>query len=187
VVLVRRLLHSHPDIVVRSSFDLAARASVSTRVVDGYTDTVRRHDALEFGWKPPRPWLPALQAILTVRPHAPPGSELQLSCTYVPPFGLLGKVFDLKRLLRRGARDVIRGYRRCMIAKRGSLVIDHGSYIRIAQSRKRRHLPSVRFTADRFAVLTVEHDHDVLRGVARRHDGIVRQWRIHPGIVALAP
>jgi hypothetical protein len=31
---------------------------------------------------------------LTVRPHAPQGTQLQFSIAYIPPFGALGLAFD---------------------------------------------------------------------------------------------
>jgi hypothetical protein len=63
-------------------------------VVEDFTDTVRRHEAVEFRWAPRLRLFPAAQALLTVRPHAPQGSELQLSIAYVPPFHAFGNFFD---------------------------------------------------------------------------------------------
>lgn len=69
-------------------------SAVSLQVVDDYTDSVRRHEALEFRWRPRSPLFPTGQALLTVRPHAPQGAELQFTVAYVPPFGTAGRVFD---------------------------------------------------------------------------------------------
>lgn len=74
--------------------ELVVASAVSSQVVDDYTDSVRRHEALEFRWRPRSPLFPAGRALLTVRPHAPQGAELQLSVAYVPPFGAIGQVFD---------------------------------------------------------------------------------------------
>ena len=69
-------------------------SNVSVLVVDDYTDSVRRHDALEFRWRPTLTVFPVGRALLTVRPHAPPGTELQFSVTYQPPFKGFGRLFD---------------------------------------------------------------------------------------------
>ena len=50
--------------------------------VEDHTDPVRKHEALEFTWTPQTPMMPRMQGLLTVRPHGPPGSELQLTCWY---------------------------------------------------------------------------------------------------------
>jgi hypothetical protein len=63
-------------------------------VVDDTTDSVRRHDALEITWNPHTRLFPRAQALLTVRPHAPQGTELQLSLVYQPPLGTVGLLFD---------------------------------------------------------------------------------------------
>ncbi len=73
---------------------ILARARFSVLAIEDFTDTVRRHDALEFRWRPSIALLPAARALLTVRPHAPQGTELQLSLAYVPPLGVFGKAFD---------------------------------------------------------------------------------------------
>jgi hypothetical protein len=91
---IASFLEQQPRISVRTAGGLSTHTQFSSRTVEDYTDTVRRQDALEFSWSAPRPWLPPLQAVLTVRPHAPPGCELQLSIAYAPPFGLLGGIFD---------------------------------------------------------------------------------------------
>lgn len=75
------------EIVLRS-------ARLSVMVIDDFTDTVRRHDAVEFRWHPRLSLFPAAQALLTVRPHAPQGTELQLSIAYRPPLGAAGRWFD---------------------------------------------------------------------------------------------
>ncbi|HVA27104.1 MAG TPA: hypothetical protein VNF68_02925, partial [Candidatus Baltobacteraceae bacterium] len=67
---------------------------VAVVVVEDFTDTVRRHDALEFRWYPQSKLFPAARALMTVRPHAPQGTEIQLSISYVPPFGAAGALFD---------------------------------------------------------------------------------------------
>jgi hypothetical protein len=74
--------------------ELVVPATLSVLVTDDFTDSVRRHDALEFAWHPRSAFLPDGRALLTVRPHAPEGTELQFSIAYVPPFGVLGRVFD---------------------------------------------------------------------------------------------
>jgi hypothetical protein len=75
--------------------DGALRAAhFSVLIVNDFTDTVRRHEAVEFRWTPPLHVFPAAQALLTVRPHAPEGTELQLSLAYVPPMRSFGAVFD---------------------------------------------------------------------------------------------
>lgn len=70
-------------------------ARFESLIVDDFTDPVRRHEAVEFRWSPRLALLPAAQALLTVRPHAPQGTELQLSLAYIPPLGGFGSVFDL--------------------------------------------------------------------------------------------
>jgi hypothetical protein len=74
--------------------ELLVETNVSVLVVDDYTDSVRRHDALEFRWRPRLNVFPVGHALLTVRPHAPPGTELQFSVTYQPPFEGFGRLFD---------------------------------------------------------------------------------------------
>jgi hypothetical protein len=74
--------------------ELVVPAPVAVLVTEDFTDTVRRHDALEFQWYPRSFLLPAGRALLTVRPHAPEGTQLQFSIAYVPPFGALGQMFD---------------------------------------------------------------------------------------------
>ncbi|MGB6985970.1 MAG: hypothetical protein WBD74_08385 [Candidatus Aquilonibacter sp.] len=74
--------------------ELLVDTQLSSLVVEDYTDTVRRHDALEFRWHPVSALFPVGQALLTVRPHAPQGAELQFSITYQPPFKAFGRVFD---------------------------------------------------------------------------------------------
>jgi hypothetical protein len=101
--------------------ELVVDSELSSLVVNDFTDTVRRHDALEFRWKPRYGLFPSAQALLTVRPHAPEGTELQFSIAYVPPFGAVGKLFDAligryvarftaRRLLRRMAIEVEHRY-----------------------------------------------------------------------------
>ena len=63
-------------------------------VTNDFTDTVRRHEALEFRWRPRSRLLPEGRALLTVRPHAPQGTELQFSIAYVPPLRTAGRLFD---------------------------------------------------------------------------------------------
>jgi hypothetical protein len=75
--------------------ELVVPTNLSVLVTDDFTDSVRRHDALEFAWHPRSAFLPAGRALLTVRPHAPQGSELQFTIAYVPPFGAFGQVFDV--------------------------------------------------------------------------------------------
>jgi hypothetical protein len=70
------------------------RTRMRVLVVDDFTDQVRRHDALEFRWRPRAVLFPAAQALLTVRPHAPQGTELQLTISYTPPFHGFGALFD---------------------------------------------------------------------------------------------
>ena len=74
--------------------ELLVRTDLSATVVEDYTDTVRRHEALAFQWRPRSAIFPAAHALLTVRPHAPQGTELQLSIAYRPPFKRFGGVFD---------------------------------------------------------------------------------------------
>ncbi len=74
--------------------ELVVPTNLSVLVTDDFTDSVRRHDALEFSWHPRSAFLPDGRALLTVRPHAPQGTELQFSIAYVPPFGAFGQVFD---------------------------------------------------------------------------------------------
>ena len=74
--------------------ELVVEHELSVLVVEDYTDSVRRHDALEFRWQPASALFPIGQALLTVRPHAPQGTELQFSITYQPPFKAAGRVFD---------------------------------------------------------------------------------------------
>ncbi len=69
-------------------------ARFNVLVVEDFTDTVRRHDAVEFRWRPRLALFPGAQALLTVRPHAPEGTQLQLSIAYVPPLGTPGAWFD---------------------------------------------------------------------------------------------
>lgn len=69
--LAEAFMRAHPEI------ELWARR------IDDPTDSVRRHDALEFTWTPKTPLLAELRGLLTVRPHGPPGSEFQLTCWYV--------------------------------------------------------------------------------------------------------
>jgi hypothetical protein len=70
-------------------------ATWSALVVEDFTDSVRRHDALEFRWHHRSKLLPSGRALLTVRPHAPHGAELQFTIAYVPPFGVTGRALDL--------------------------------------------------------------------------------------------
>jgi hypothetical protein len=74
--------------------ELVVPTKLSVLVTDDFTDSVRRHDALQFSWHPRSALLPAGRALLTVRPHAPQGTELQFSIAYVPPLGVLGQAFD---------------------------------------------------------------------------------------------
>ena len=55
------------------------------RRIEDPTDSVRRHDALEFSWTPKTAFVSELRGLLVVRPHGPPGSELQLTCWYRTP------------------------------------------------------------------------------------------------------
>ncbi|HTV91474.1 MAG TPA: hypothetical protein VMG98_02030 [Verrucomicrobiae bacterium] len=75
--------------------ELIVPTAIGVTVTDDYTDQVRRHDALEFHWRPRSRGLPAGRALLTVRPHAPQGTELQFSISYVPPFAKVGQFFDV--------------------------------------------------------------------------------------------
>jgi hypothetical protein len=91
---IASFLEQNRNFTVKTTAGLSMPVQLSSRTVEDYTDPVRRHDALEFSWRAPQAWLPPLHATLTVRPHAPPGCELQLSISYVPPFGALGRIFD---------------------------------------------------------------------------------------------
>ncbi len=62
--------------------------------VDDAADSVRAHEALAFRWQPKLHFLPTAQALLTARPHAPPGARLQLRCAYLPPYGRVGRLGD---------------------------------------------------------------------------------------------
>ncbi|HUN30359.1 MAG TPA: hypothetical protein VMV65_11185 [Alphaproteobacteria bacterium] len=70
------------------------KSTIDVQVVEDFTDSVRRHDAIEFRWRPRSNLLPAGEALLTVRPHAPQGAQLQFSIAYRPPLGGFGRVFD---------------------------------------------------------------------------------------------
>jgi hypothetical protein len=74
--------------------ELVVDSAVDVLVVEDYTDSVRRHDALEFRWRPRLRAFPVGHALLTVRPHAPQGSQLQFTVRYSPPFGTAGRLFD---------------------------------------------------------------------------------------------
>jgi hypothetical protein len=74
--------------------ELVVPAKLSVLITDDFTDPVRRHDALQFRWHPRSAFLPAGRALLTVRPHAPQGTQMQFSIAYVPPLGVVGRVFD---------------------------------------------------------------------------------------------
>ncbi len=74
--------------------ELIVESEVNALVVEDYTDSVRRHEALEFHWRPRSSLFPDGHALLTVRPHAPQGAQLQLSIAYTPPFGGAGRLFD---------------------------------------------------------------------------------------------
>ncbi len=74
--------------------ELLVDTRLSVLVVEDYTDPVRRHDALEFGWRPASALFPRGQALLTVRPHAPQGTQLQFSISYRPPLRTIGRIFD---------------------------------------------------------------------------------------------
>jgi hypothetical protein len=67
---------------------------MAAHLSDDRTDIARRHEALEFRWDPKLRIFPSARALLTVRPHAPQGTELQLSIVYRPPFGAAGGAFD---------------------------------------------------------------------------------------------
>ncbi|HUA07630.1 MAG TPA: hypothetical protein VMA98_00025 [Candidatus Acidoferrales bacterium] len=74
--------------------ELLVAGSLDVLAVEDYTDSARRHDALEFSWHPRSRLFPQGQALLTVRPHAPQGTELQFSLAYIPPLGVPGQLFD---------------------------------------------------------------------------------------------
>ncbi len=90
--------HAHrflERIALRGSLrELVVASDVSAVVVEDFTDETRRHDALELRWQPCSKLFPAGDALLTVRPHAPQGTELQFSIAYVPPLGAFGRLFD---------------------------------------------------------------------------------------------
>jgi hypothetical protein len=87
-------LKTNPTIAVSPIAVADVGVDVQHKVVDDHTDTVRKHDALQVRWLAPSPLFPSLAALLTVRPHAP-GTEVRLSGNYTPPYGLVGKLFDL--------------------------------------------------------------------------------------------
>jgi len=59
------------------------------------TDQARKHDALLIAWRPQTPHLfPDFRGAVTVRPQHR-GAMLRLDGCYEPPFGLLGRVFDV--------------------------------------------------------------------------------------------
>jgi hypothetical protein len=74
--------------------ELIVETAVNALVVEDYTDSVRRHEALEFRWRPKSRAFPEGRALLTVRPHAPEGTQLQFTIGYSPPFGAAGRLFD---------------------------------------------------------------------------------------------
>ena len=63
-------MNAHPEIEIHA------------RRIEDPTDLVRKHEALEFSWTPHTPLLPEIRGLLTVRPHGPPGCELQVTCWY---------------------------------------------------------------------------------------------------------
>jgi hypothetical protein len=58
------------------------------------SDVARKHDALLVAWTPYAPLFPEFRGALTVRPKHR-GVWLRLSGQYQPPFGRLGKFFDI--------------------------------------------------------------------------------------------
>ena len=87
-------MREHPELEVHAPMHLSAIVGVIAHRVDDHTDDVRKHEALEFSWKPRTPLLPEMLGLLTVRPHGPPGSEVSLTCWYTPPLDDLGRAFD---------------------------------------------------------------------------------------------
>jgi hypothetical protein len=74
---------------------LGEHADVAVASTPDSSDDVRKHDALLIAWRPQRTrFFPDFHGVLTVRPeHA--GVTLQLDGVYEPPYGALGKAFDL--------------------------------------------------------------------------------------------
>ena len=75
--------------------ELVVGTEISVTLTEDFTDSVRRHDALEFSWCPRSALLPKGRALLTVRPHAPQGTQLQFSISYAPPLQAAGRWFDV--------------------------------------------------------------------------------------------
>lgn len=94
--------HEHTPGVLRVPLQLGPlrvqlKRSVTTGIVvsPDHTDEARLHEALEL-WIHPlgRLPFPELRALVTVRPHLPPGTHVVLDLSYEPPLGPLGRVLD---------------------------------------------------------------------------------------------
>lgn len=73
------------------------------------TDQTRVHEALLFRWQSRFPILPpVLHGLVTVRPHGRT-TQVRLEATYVPRFGLLGRLADalVGRML---VRNMLQGF-----------------------------------------------------------------------------
>ncbi|HVA26930.1 MAG TPA: hypothetical protein VNF68_02055 [Candidatus Baltobacteraceae bacterium] len=87
-------LKMYPNIAVSPVRAGSVEVDVVHAIVDDDSDTVRKHDALLLHWLAPSRLFPSLEALLTVRPHAP-GTIVRLTGRYTPPYGLAGMLFDL--------------------------------------------------------------------------------------------
>lgn len=90
---VAEYLKTYPNIAVSPIEAASVDVDLQHAIIDDESDTVRKHDALLLRWLAPSPLFPALEAYLTVRPHAP-GTVMRLTGRYTPPYGLPGKLFD---------------------------------------------------------------------------------------------
>lgn len=60
-----------------------------------YTDPARIHEALVLQWRTHGFFpIPKLRALITVRPHGL-STEIRIDGSYVPPFGIVGRILDV--------------------------------------------------------------------------------------------
>lgn len=88
-------LHERTDVSLSPAPPLSQQVHVTTRTAEDVTDAARRHDALLVAWRPVLAALfPEFHGAFTVRPKGR-GSWLRIQGSYEPPFGALGRVFDV--------------------------------------------------------------------------------------------
>ena len=93
--LIERLHRSGSEHIVGPFAGLRTPVVCELHEVRDFTDQTRIHEALTLHWKArARIPVPEMSGLITVRPNGPL-TQVRMEGQYQPPFGVLGRLFDV--------------------------------------------------------------------------------------------